>query len=171
MHVPGRATTALERSDDARERSDAVLEQSDDNTYVPAESVTSDVATKLRLRYPPSRLPRPVLVGAVVALAAVFLGWLLWTASVRSTPEVSGQVLTYEVLSDQQVAVRVTVQRRDPSRAAVCDVVAQAEDFAVVGRLDRLEVPPRAERVVDVTTTIKTLRRGTSASVRSCSLT
>ena len=146
------------------------LERYDDNTYVPAESVTSDVATKLRLRYPPSRLPRPVLVGAVCALAAVFLAWLLWTASVRSTPEVSGQVLSYEVLNDQQTKVTVTVQRRDPSRAAVCDVVVQAQDFAVVGRLDRLEVPTRPERIVDVTATVKTLRKGTSASVRSCSL-
>jgi hypothetical protein len=52
----------------------------------------------------------------------------------------------------------------------VCDVVVQAQDFAVVGRLDRLEVPTRPERIVDVTATVKTLRKGTSASVRSCSL-
>jgi hypothetical protein len=137
---------------------------------VPAPSGTSEAAERLRLRYPQSRLPRPILAIAVVVLAAVFLGWLVWTASVHSTPAVSGQVTSYTVLSDREIAVTLTVDRPDPSRAAVCNVVAQAEDFQAVGALDRVQIPAVEQRVVDVTFTLKTLRRATTASVKSCSL-
>lgn len=132
--------------------------------------VPGDAAERLRLRYPAPRLPRPVLVVAVTLLAAVFVGWLLWSANAHSQPPVSGQVSAYTVLSDQEVAATVTVQRPDPSRAVVCEVIAQAEDFQIVGALDRLAVPPRSEQLVNLTVTIKTLRRATSASVKSCSL-
>ncbi|HYP45205.1 MAG TPA: DUF4307 domain-containing protein [Propionibacteriaceae bacterium] len=140
---------------------------------MPAEAPpepSSDAAERLRLRYPSPRLPRPVVIMATGLLGVVFLGWLLWSANAHSQPPVSGQVLAYRVLSDQEVAVTVTVQRADPSRAAVCLVIAQAEDFQIVGALDRLAVPPRTEPVVDLRVTIKTLRRATSASVKSCSL-
>jgi hypothetical protein len=141
-----------------------------DNTEVPAQSVTSEAAERLRLRYPQSRLPRPLLAVAVVALSTVFLGWLIWTATVHATPAVSGQVTSYTVLSDRQIAVTLTVDRPDPSRAAVCNVVAEAADFQAVGALDRVQIPARDQRVVDVTFTLQTLRRATTASVKSCSL-
>ena len=135
-----------------------------------AQPATSEAAERLRLRYPRSRLPRPVLVTGVVVLGAAFLAWLIWTASVQSTPPVSGQISSYRVLSDQEVAVTLTVDRPDPSRAAVCNVVAQAADFQTVGAMERVAIPPQQSRVVDVTLTIKTLRRASSASVKTCSL-
>jgi len=107
---------------------------------------------------------------AVAALATVFLGWLLWTATVRATPPVSGQVTAYEVLSDREIAVTLTVDRPDPSREAVCHVVAQAADFHEVGAIDRVQIPAQEQRVVDVTLTLQTLRRATTALVKSCSL-
>ena len=107
----------------------------------------------------------------LVALgAAVALGWLIWTATVHANPPVSGQVLTYRVLSDRVIEVTVAVDRPDPSRAAACHVVAQAQDFAQVGSIDQLAVGPRPEKVVDVTTRIRTLRRATSATVNNCYL-
>jgi hypothetical protein len=132
--------------------------------------VTSDAAERLRLRYPRSRLPRPVLIGGVVLLAAVFLSWLFWTATVHANPVVSQTVSSYTVLSDREISVTITVDRPDPSIAVVCNVVAQAADFQSVGANDRLEVPATAERVVNVKITLQTLRRATSATVKSCSL-
>jgi hypothetical protein len=131
-------------------------------------SQSSAAAERLRLRYPRSRLPRPVLVGVVALLAAIFLAWLTWAALVRANPAVSGDVTSYRVLSDREVAFTLTVERPDPSRAAVCRVVAQAADYQAVGALD-VEVPPRTERVVDITMTLKTLRRATNAAYKSCS--
>lgn len=136
---------------------------------MPAPAVPDDPAMRLRLRYPSSRLPRPLLVGAVTLLAVIFLGWVIWTASAHASPAVSGTVSSYHVVSDQAVAVTVTVQRPDPSKAVVCHVIAQAEDFQIVGALDQA-VPPRPEEVVNVSLRLKTLRRATSASVKGCSL-
>ena len=133
-------------------------------------STPSEVAERLRLRYPRSPLPRPVVVVVVAVLAVVFLGWLLWTAALHSRPPVSGQVASYEVLSDTEIAVTVTVDRPDPSQRVICSVFAQSADFQTVGAIDRLEVPARAEKLVNVNVTLKTLRRATSASVKSCSL-
>jgi hypothetical protein len=139
------------------------------NAGVTTGTTPSAAAERLRLRYPRSRLPRPVLVGGVAVLAAVFLAWLVWTALIGSNPAVTGQVSAYRVVSDQEVTFTLTVDRPDPSRAAVCRVVAQSADYQAVGALD-VEVPPRPERVVDVTGSLKTLRRATNASFKSCSL-
>lgn len=148
----------------------AVLFDGEENRKVPAPSASSEVAERLRLRYPEPRLRRPIVVVAAALLGVVFLAWVIWTAGAHATPAVSGHVLSYQVLSDREVAVTVTVQRPDPRTRVVCHVIAQAEDHQIVGALDRLAVPPRSEQVVNVTTQIKTLRRATSASVRSCSL-
>ena len=50
----------------------------------------SDAAERLRLRYPPPRVPRPVVVALVAAGAAVGLGWLIWAALFHATPAVAG---------------------------------------------------------------------------------
>jgi len=137
---------------------------------VPIPTTSSEAAERLRLRYPSPRVPRPVVIISVALLAIVFLTWLIWAASIRATPVVSGQVEAYQVVSDREIAVTVTVDRPDPSVAVVCNVVAQASDFQSVGAVDRLEVPARAERVVNLRIVIKTFRRATTASVKSCSL-
>ena len=141
-----------------------------DNRRVALQTGTGAAAERLRLRYPRSRLPRPVLITGVTVLAVAFLGWLVWAAGVSATPAVSGQVTSYHVVSDQEVAVTLTVDRPDPTRAAVCSVVAQAADFQSVGAMEQVQIPPRKERIVDVTFRLKTLRKATSASVKSCSV-
>lgn len=141
-----------------------------DNQRVPAARTAAETAERLRRRYPSSRVPRPLRFLGVGVLAAVFLGWVFWTASVHASPAVSGQVLSFRVLSDREISVTLSVDRPDPSRSVTCHIVAQASDFSQVGSVDALEVGPRPERVVDVTTTIKTLRRATSASVNRCTL-
>lgn len=134
-----------------------------------AVTAGDEVAERLRLRYPRSRLPRPVLIVVVGVLAAAALAWLVWAGALNANPAVTGQVTSYQVQSDREVAFTLTVDRPDPSRAAVCRVVAQSADYQSVGAVD-VEVPARAERVVDVHAAVKTLRRATNASYRSCSL-
>jgi hypothetical protein len=136
---------------------------------VATQSTPSEAAERLRLRYPRSRLPRPVLISGVAVLGGVFLSWLIWTALIGANPAVTAQVSSYTVVSDREVRFTLTVDRPDPSRAAVCTVVAQSEDYQAVGALD-IQVPPRAERIVDITTSLRTLRKATSASSKSCSL-
>ena len=63
----------------------------------------SDAAERLRLRYPPPRVPRPVVVVLVVVGAALGLGWLIWAALFHATPPVSGQMSAFQVVSDTEI--------------------------------------------------------------------
>lgn len=125
------------------------------------------VEERLRRRYPPPRVPRPVLVGLVAVLVVGALGWLLWTASIRSNPPVSGQVASFTVVSDTQLDLTLTVDRPDPSVPVVCTVIAQSSNFERVAELP-VEVGASEHRVVDVPVSLKTFRRATSASLDHC---
>jgi hypothetical protein len=127
----------------------------------------TDAANRLRLRYPRSRLPRPLPAILVAVVAAVALGWLLWAALAHSTPAVSARVTAFQVVSDDRIDVVMTVDRPDPRIPATCLVVAQAPDFERVAE-QNVAVAATAERLVDVRISLTTLRRATSASVKGC---
>jgi hypothetical protein len=126
-----------------------------------------EVEERLRRRYPPPRIPRGVLIALVSILAVALLSWVIWSATLQSRPAVSGNVTAYTVQSDARISVTLTVDRPDPSVAAVCRVVAQAVDFELVAE-QQVPVPPDQARVVNITLELTTLRRATSASVREC---
>lgn len=126
-----------------------------------------DDAARIRRRYPASRLPRPVLVGIIAAMAAVGLGWLTWTATIHSNPPVRGGVAAFTVLSDSKVAVTLTVERPDPSIPVICTLIAQAENFEHVGELP-IKIGPTTARRVDAKVTMQTFRRATSVSLKQC---
>ena len=128
------------------------------------------VAERLARRYPPPRVNRrtKVLLTAVATLVA--LTWLVWTALLHADPPVTGQVASFEVVSDTSMKVTVTVDRRDPSRAATCRVLAQSTDFQPVAELP-VAFEPSSYTVADKSFTLTTLRRATSVTVKSCSST
>lgn len=104
----------------------------------------------------------------VAVLAAVSLTWLVRTALHHAEPVVSAQVPGFTVVSDAAIKVTVTVQRPDPSIAVNCRVSAQAADFQPVGELN-VPFEATADKVVNQTVTIKTVRRATTAVVSECS--
>ena len=105
-----------------------------------------------------------VLISVGTAISMV---WLVWAGLVHAQPPVSAQVASFAILSDTRMSVLVTVDRPDPSIPASCRVLAQSTDFQPVGEQ---EVPVEASgyKVVDIPIELTTLRRATSASVRSC---
>ncbi len=131
------------------------------------EPRSAEAAERLRLRYPRSRVPRPVAVLLIGALALVGLGWLVWAGYVYATPQVDAQVATYVVRGDRSIAVTLTVERRDPSIAATCRVVAQAVDFQTVGEVE-VAVPAGTDKLTSVDVDVVTLRRATTAVAKEC---
>jgi hypothetical protein len=127
----------------------------------------TDAAERLRRRYPPPRVPRPVLVGLVVLASAVGMAWLIWAALTHATPAVSAQVSSFEITSDTSIKVTMTVQRSDPSVPATCRVIAQSTDFQPVAEQE-VAVQPSAVKLADIKLELTTLRRATSASVSGC---
>ena len=127
----------------------------------------TDAAARLARRYPPPRVPRPVLVGLVALGAAVALGWLVWVALAHAEPVASAQVPYYRVTSDTSIDVTITVQRHDPTVPVTCRVLAQSTDFQPVAEL-QVTVPASTIKLVDIPVTLTTLRRANSASVSGC---
>jgi Domain of unknown function (DUF4307) len=129
----------------------------------------SDVAERLRRRYPPPLLPRPLLVVVIGIGAAIALSWLVWAALFHSRPAVAAQVSAFSVVSDTAIDVTLTVDRRDAAQPVTCLVVAQAADLSTVGEQE-VAVAAATARVVDQKLTLVTLRRAATATAKGCTV-
>jgi hypothetical protein len=119
-------------------------------------------------RYPRRRRrPRVLGIVAVGLVAAVGLVWLVWAALAHARPVVSGEVHLWHIDSDAKASFTLTVDRRDPSVPVSCRVIAQAQNFETVGEKTIALGATRAS-LVDVTETMRTLRRATSVSLDTC---
>lgn len=114
-------------------------------------------------------MPRAVKIAFVAVGVAIAMTWLIWAATVQSTPAVSAQVAAWTVTSNTSISITFTVDRRDPSRPVSCRVIAQSADFQTVGE-QQMPVGATEAKVVNVDTDLTTLRRATSASVKGCTL-
>ena len=112
-----------------------------------------------------SRGRRRLLVGLCAALAVVFLGWLLWTAFVHSTPEVESELVTFEVVDEHSATASVAVDRSGDDVVASCRLVALAEDKTAVGELSWTPDGDARERYE---LTIRTERRATAVELVGC---
>jgi hypothetical protein len=120
------------------------------------------MAERYGVRSPRRRL---LTVAVVAVVAVVLLGWLAWAAWVQGTTSVSGQVVAFDVVSPHRIDV--TVQISHPADAAAqCTLQAQAVDHTVVGQV--IVSVPAGDREGKVSTTVKTDREATAASVTDC---
>ncbi len=129
--------------------------------------MTTDAAARLARRYPPSRTPRGLWIAIAATLALVGGSWMIWSAVHGANPAISAKIVSFDVTSDQTVEVLVTTQRPDPARPAVCTVIVQAASYDTVGQYP-IELGPGTEVLEDHPITVRTFKRGTSASIRSC---
>ena len=124
-------------------------------------------AQRIARRYPPSRTPRWLWVVVAAVIAGVGGTWLIWSAVYGANPPISAKIVSWTVTSDQTMDVRVTTQRPDPARPAVCTITAQAESYETVGQYD-IELGPGTEELEDHAIEIRTFKRPTSVKVLSC---
>ena len=124
-------------------------------------------AQRIARRYPASRTPRWLWVVVAVALAGIGTTWLLWSALYGANPPISAKIVSWTVTSDQSMDVRVTTQRPDPGRPAVCTITAQAESYETVGQYD-IELGPGTEELEHHDLAIRTFKRATSVKVLTC---
>ena len=132
-------------------------------------TLDADATERLARRYPPPRVARRTKVVLVALGTLVAMTWLIWAALLSAEPQVSGQVAAFDVVSDTSMTAQITIQRRDPSQAASCRVLAQSTDFQPVAEQD-VPIAASAYKVVNTDITLTTLRRATSVTVKSCRL-
>lgn len=124
---------------------------------------------RISARYP-KRNPVDLTVGiaaAVALLAAVAI--VAFTGLVRSNPPVAGLVRAFDTVSPEVTEVELVVQRTDPSRPAVCQLFAQAENYERVGELE-VQVPAGDKELTELYVEIRTIREATAVDLEGCQL-
>jgi hypothetical protein len=104
------------------------------------------------------------LLGSVLGgVLLVFVGWAAWWY--LSTNEVSGQVITFKVVSNSEVQAHLEVDK-PAGTTAVCTLRSQAPDQSEVGRKE--VALAQHTSVVDTRVAIRTTARGTTAELLGC---
>jgi hypothetical protein len=105
------------------------------------------------------------VLGAV--LGAAFLGFVAWSGvSYIAGQDVTGTLITYQVVSDHEVRAHVEV-RKDPEVRGVCTLRALNRDHDEVGRKDA-RIAPGADRV-DTVVSMRTTERAYATELVGCS--
>jgi hypothetical protein len=126
----------------------------------------SDLDARYGRRPPVAGWMRGVLVTAGLTLLVLgVIGIFLMYQAGR--PEARARLLAYEVVSDGEVQARIEVTK-PADRDAVCDVIAQGEDTAVVGRTSTDITDDESKVVIEVT--VATTSRAVLADVDGCRL-
>jgi len=124
--------------------------------------VTDVPVDRLADRYGgPARWRRTAVVVGSGLVGVLGLSWLAWSTLFQATPDVTSELVGWEVVDDHAVTVRIDVALRDAADAT-CQVRAIAADHAVVGEASF--EPEDGGNVVDV----RTERRATSVESVGC---
>jgi hypothetical protein len=114
----------------------------------------------------PSRSRRPLLVAVVVVLAVAGLAWMAWVVVFHSRPEVTSQLVAYDVRGQHSATATWTVVRRDRDVRASCELRALSDDHAVVG--ERTVAVTSGPTRARLTTSVRTERRAGSVQLVGC---
>ncbi len=106
-------------------------------------------------------------IGLTAAVLAAGLAVAVLGSQRLGRGEVQGELVGYQLIDDETLAVTVKVTRADPSRPVVCIVRARAVDGGETGRREVL-VPPSSQDTVNITTTVKSTRRPVVGDVYGC---
>ena len=127
----------------------------------------SQLTPDLSERYgTPSRARRPLVIAGVAALALVGLAWLVWVMLFHGRPQVTSEMVGYDVAGQHATVARFTVVRRDAGVSASCLLRAYAADHSVVGELT---VPVRSGPTVStLSARVRTEREATGVDLVGC---
>lgn len=115
---------------------------------------------------PPGR-PSRWLVAGVVALAAAFVGWVVWAALGAAEPQVRGEVTGFRVRSEKVIEVRVAAVPGSPGPMA-CTVRALDRTRGEVG-VAGVSLDPAATSQRERWVSVRTRDRAVTATIGACS--
>ncbi len=113
----------------------------------------------------PSPWRRRAAGAAVVTVVLAFAGWLAWATFYHAEPQVSSQIVSFEVVDDHAVTAVVNVELADAQVQARCVLRAFAEDHAIVGELSFEPTPAAGPQYVEQ---VRTERLATAVESLGC---
>jgi hypothetical protein len=106
-----------------------------------------------------------LLLGSIVLVAVLFVGWVIWAAVQQADPPMQWRTVGVSDVSDTSVTLAFEVDK-DPSDAVVCTVRALDASGVEVGRA---EVPVTGNQsTTSVVYTLQVTARPASADVIDC---
>jgi hypothetical protein len=113
----------------------------------------------------PAPWRRWALIAASVTVAAVFGGWLAWTALDAATPEVESELIGFDVVDEHAATADVRVDFGSDDVVADCRLRAVAADGSAVGELTFTATPDDGTRYEP---TVRTERRADRVDLVGC---
>jgi len=92
------------------------------------------------------------LPAAIIALLGII--WIFWAGLFHATPEFRTTLISFSVVSDEEISIRYSVQRKDASTLATCTLQARDVQKNIVGEIEDEITPGPAsfERVTEIPT-------------------
>jgi hypothetical protein len=114
---------------------------------------------------PDARADRRLRIAGIAlgALTVLGIGWFGWHSLTDS--KVTGQVVAFQIVSDQSVQIHLEVHK-DTGTVAVCTLRSVDADHNEVGRKD-VRLSQHAKQV-DTLVTVRTTARGETGELVSC---
>ena len=69
-------------------------------------------------------------------LAIVGIAWVFWAGLFHAQPEFRITLISFAIVSDEEVSIRYAIRRNDPSTPATCTLQAKDADKNVVGEIE-----------------------------------
>jgi hypothetical protein len=107
-------------------------------------------------------------IAALLLLTA--LPWLIWSAWHHSNPQIRVTLISFQNEQDNSIDITYLIQRRDPSLALTCTLIARDFDKNVVGEIE-VAIPTSSQSSLTRNDKIPTRLRAVNASVLKCDAT
>ena len=69
-------------------------------------------------------------------LAIIGIAWVFWAGLFHAQPEFRITLISFSIVSDEEVSIRYAIQRNDSSTPATCTLQAKDADKNVVGEIE-----------------------------------
>jgi hypothetical protein len=99
-------------------------------------------------------------------LAVIGIIWIFWAGLFHASPEFRTTLISFSVISDEEISIRYEVQRNDPSTPATCTLQARDIDKNIVGEIED-EITPGLSSFERITS-IPTRSAAVTATVARC---
>lgn len=103
-----------------------------------------------------------IAIGFVALLIVTVLG-----AYRFSNPPIQASLIAFTIISDTEVNVKYSVNRRDPNQILNCTLVAKDMDKTIVGQIE-IQVPATTDKSIEMSSQVPTRVRAVTAGVVRC---
>jgi hypothetical protein len=102
-----------------------------------------------------------------IAIMAIGLPWLMWSAWFHSNPETRVTLVSFRPIDARSIEITFEIDRRDPQVAHICTLIARDYEKNVVGEVD-INVPSSSSNPTQITEVIQTRLTAVNAGVLEC---